>query len=208
MTWRLRTLHYAIDLVIPNDWKRGEMFVFGYGSLFDPASASQTLGRAISDDDLVDAVLLDYRRDWGIYIPVVFDETDEVDAQFLDIQTAQGHYTNGALLHVSDRELAILVGREAQYDLIDITDRTISAAAGSGQVMTFRGQEAFRAPSATRETVVPLRYRQRIDNAIARRGERFAQSFNASTLAATAPDREGPYRFADPAQANALNGRL
>ena len=48
--------------------------IFGYGSLISVSSISRTLSREVMARDLMPATLHGYQRDWGIAIPVIFDD--------------------------------------------------------------------------------------------------------------------------------------
>src|SRR5690606_4242253 len=102
----------------PHDERTPRMstYVFGYGSLVSPASAARSLGRELTIDGLPSALLTGHRRDWGIGVPVEFDDGFRTVATFLDVQPREGSAVRGALLRVTDDELRILAAREAQYD--------------------------------------------------------------------------------------------
>lgn len=182
------------------------LHVFGYGSLVAPESVSRSLGRPVDAAELPIALLHQHRRDWEIKIPVVFDDETRCDALFLDVAPRPGSFVNGVLVPVTEREFAVLRTREAQYDAVDVTDLVevvddAAAAPAPQRVIVFRGMAEHRRPSAAGVTaVVPERYRQMVDAAVATRGHAFVEQFAATTEAPSAPVKAGTYRFANAAQ--------
>ena len=174
------------------------MYVFGYGSLVSPASAARSLGREVAA--LPAARLGGHRRDWGIGVPVVFDDGTRATGAFLDVQPDPGSAVLGALLRVSAEELRILEAREAQYNAVDVTALVSTGASLDGPVLAFMGRAQHR---ATRNRTLPSRYLELVTAAVATRGEAFAAEFWATTAPADLPQHEGAYRFASPAQERA-----
>lgn len=174
------------------------MYVFGYGSLVSPASAARSLGRDVAA--LPAAHLRGHRRDWGIGVPLVFDDGTRATGAFLDVQPDPGSAVLGALLRVSPEELWILEAREAQYDAVAVTALISTAAELDGPVVAFMGRAEHR---ATPDLTLPSRYLELVTNAVATRGAAFAEEFWATTAPADLPQHEGGYRFADPTQERA-----
>ena len=170
-------------------------YVFGYGSLVSPASAARSLGREVGE--LRAAHLRDYRRDWGIGVPVVFDDGTRATGAFLDVQADPGSVVLGALLRVSEDELRVLAAREAQYNTVDVT-RAIAEEV-DGSVYAFVGRAEHRAG----DRMLPQRYIDLVAAAVSTRGEAYAAEFWATTEPADLPRRDGTYRFADPDQERA-----
>lgn len=177
------------------------MYLFAYGSILDPASAARTLGRAVVAADLVDAVVLNLRRDWGVYIPVRDEHGVEIDAAFLDVQPATGQYVNGALIALSDAELALMRRREAQYDAVEVTSDTVTDIASAGPVVTFMARPPFRVSRPGIRAAVPGRYRSRVETTVKARGAGFARRFADSTRPPQVGVFDGGYTFTDPDQA-------
>ena len=183
------------------------MYVFGYGSLVSASSVSRSLQRTVTEADLPAARLNGYRRDFGIGVPVAFDDGLRCIARFLDVQPAGDGSVLGALVHVTDAEFAVLATREAQYDAVDVTELIDvvgpggAAIAIDGPVIAFSGRAEHRRAGA--EDVLPQRYLDMVSEAVASRGAGFAAEFWQSTLAAELPRHSGSYRFADPAQEQA-----
>lgn len=177
------------------------MYLFAYGSILDPASAARTLGRPVAAADLTDAIVLNVQRDWGVYIPVRDENDDELDAAFLDVQPAPGHYVNGALIALSEDEFAMMRRREAQYDAIDVTGDTVTAIDLDRPVVTFMARAEFRKPRPGVRAAVPDRYRGLVEAMLEARGPVFDRHFAASTQPPEVGAFTGAYTFADPDQA-------
>lgn len=183
----------------PHDERTPRMstYVFGYGSLVSPASAARSLGRELTIDGLPSALLTGHRRDWGIGVPVEFDDGFRTVATFLDVQPREGSAVRGALLRVTDDELRILAAREAQYDAVDVTASIETDAPLDLPVVAFSGRAEHRAAG---DRVLPRRYLDLVTGAVADRGRAFADEFWATTADPADPIRDGSYRFQDGAQ--------
>jgi hypothetical protein len=180
------------------------VYVFVYGSLLDPASVSRTVQRPVTPDDLLDAVLLDHERDWGIRIPVQSVSLGgPVNARFLDVVPRPGAYVNGAVLAVSDADLRHLAAREAQYDVVDVSAQAIAPIPPGATVVTFRGRADHRHDRPGVRSAVPERYREWVERTVAGRGALFAERFARTTAAPPPESFPGEYTFSDPAQAAA-----
>lgn len=174
------------------------MYVFGYGSLVSPASASRTLLREV--DALPTARLAGHRRDWRIGAPIVFEDGTRATGGFLDVQPHPGSAVLGALLAVSPTQLRMLEGREAQYDTVEVTASISAEIDLAGPVFAFMGRAKHR---ANPDMVLPTHYLELVTDAVATRGEAFAEEFWATTAPAGLPTHDGSYRFADPKQERA-----
>jgi cation transport regulator ChaC len=120
-------------------------FVFGYGSLVDPASASSTLGHDIAADRFRIAGLAGWRRDWN----VGSDRTSHPERTFvradgseftgvtavLGLTPARAEICTGAVLPVTTDDLARLDMRERNYDRVDVTGRVAWAGAPTSRVV-------------------------------------------------------------------------
>lgn len=105
------------------------VWVFGYGSLVDPASFGQTLGRPLElDVDVFPAELTGFGRRWNYGVLHVTGRTtddDGVESErtivALGIVPAPEETVNGVVAWVSDEELVALDLRERHYDRVDVT---------------------------------------------------------------------------------------
>jgi dephospho-CoA kinase len=108
----------------------GRTWVFGYGSLVSPASLESTIGRPVTEADLVVAQLDGYGRRWnygsmhlrGDWIHEGTDVRQGLVVS-LGLVTADSESCNGVAVRVTDAELAALDWRERDYERTDVTDR-------------------------------------------------------------------------------------
>lgn len=202
--WKTRTVQNLADTSgSPLSAETGEqvpIFVFGYGSLVSGPSVSRTLRRHVAPHDLIPATLLGHRRDWGIAIPVIFDDGDVQLAAFLDVQPDVQARLNGVLIQVSEAELATLARREAQYEMTDVTGQIRASADVDGQVFTAQGRPEHRFDAVQGRIVLPKQYRRLVGDAVAARGPDFAEEFWRLTTPSPWAERDGGYRFHDPGQ--------
>lgn len=182
------------------------MYIFGYGSLINPESASGTLGRQISVEEMKIVKLEGYIRTWR-YIAWVRLRDDKsptaFPAVFLDLQPAQGSKVNGVLLQLSDEELANMDRREKGYDRIDVTKLIIPEP--DATVYTYVGsQERTRDVTGAR---VMAKYQHIVDEGLTLLGKEFKDQYYRSTLSHDFPIQQGDYQFVDPEQ-NEAAGRF
>lgn len=77
------------------------------------------------------------------------------------------------------------------------------APSGTARVFAFRGRAAHRTSDPARAAVVPARYRELVEAAVATRGPAFVEEFEVTMLPPTGPEKHGGYRFMDPDQESA-----
>ena len=180
------------------------MFVFSYGSLIIPDSASAAIGRSIQGNDLIDSVLIGFKRSWGGCSPIVFEENPDsvVNGAFYDIVSVNGAFVMGVLLEVSKDDLSQLVVREKQYDLLDVSSSIYCNKRLSGPIYTFIMKPALRINDNTPNSYIPLRYESRIDSAARNRGTHFFEHFVSTTIPSSLKRISGLYKFFDSEQQN------
>lgn len=94
-------------------------YLFGYGSLLSPESATRTLLRPVAAADLRPARLRGFRRTWTAAAEVFItggNAPGPHTALFLDLSPAPGVACNGVLLQVAEAEWARLDLRERMYE--------------------------------------------------------------------------------------------
>lgn len=105
-------------------------WVFGYGSLVSPASTAATIGRAVErTGGYHAATLVTYGRRWN-YGSLRQRARWTSDGRTIDdgvvvslgLERADDETANGAVIRVSDDELALLDRRESDYDRVEVTD--------------------------------------------------------------------------------------
>jgi len=183
-------------------------WVLGYGSLMDPRSTSQALGRTICDADLVPATLQGYTRSWTVGDRVRSESLDrELTALFLDATERSGTNMNATLVAVSNRELSRLERREKNYRLVNVTDAVrLSGGARPGpraRVVTFVGREECRIDSGAEagEIMVPRRYVEFMTRVARSLGEPVMTEMEAAVgQVSGVPGLDGAYVFVDSEQ--------
>ena len=184
------------------------MYVFGYGSLLDPALPTRVVGPA---------VLRGHRRVWGVAmdnresIPGYKRYVDgdgvapAVCVVFLDVVPDPGAWVNGAVIEVDDELAPGLDRRERNYERVDVGANTGSPAvqgantgfegtgpgAGDPPVWAFVGRSAGRARAArAREegiAVVSRSYLERVRADFAAFGPEMLEEFDRTTAAPGVP---------------------
>ena len=109
----------------------GSTWVFGYGSLVDPASLGRTLERPVTAGvDFLEADLTGWGRRWNYGVGHVSGTWRTSDGRMVDdgvivalgLIASRTERVNGIVARVSDLELAALDVRERDYDRVDVTD--------------------------------------------------------------------------------------
>lgn len=172
--------------------------VFGYGSLLNRASAERTLRRPLRTEDMAPAVLSGFARVWRAKERVWFEDLGaQASGVFLDIERREGAWTNGVVFEVSAQELDHLKLREKNYDCVDVTAHIESRS--SSQVYAFLSQDWAR--QGDPDVYVPQNYIQLVEQGCAEFGADFLVAYRRTTADNPFPVMRGPYRFADPVQA-------
>jgi cation transport regulator ChaC len=175
--------------------------VFGYGSLVSPASAAQSLGRPV---ELAGLVRVEgWRRRWTTYrnnhaVEKTFARPDGSIPPYvigLNIEpdpACEG--ANGALIEITDDEVARLDLRELRYDRIDVTEATRSldgALIGFDQVIAYTAKPEHYAPAPPEGAVVMAPYIRTVEAAFAELGadhlDRYRQTTDPPPVEAIEP---------------------
>lgn len=171
----------------------GRIAVFGYGSLVDPASAAQTLGRDVPQPE--PAVLRGWRRRWSIWRDnrahektFAIDPGGEVPAAILglNIERAERALLNGALVELSAPELERLDLREMRYDRVDVTGLAEPAGAFE-QVVAYTAKPQHLANGVPEGAVIMARYVRAVEAAFAALGDGELEAFRETTGPLPAP---------------------
>jgi len=172
-------------------------FVFGYGSLVNPKSIQRTLGREISEEDLLEARLSDHVRKWQLVDWVIIQDLNLeriIPAIFLDIVREQGKEVNGILFQLSEEELDKMDCSERNYDRIHISN--LIEPIVSDPVYMYVGKEKYTVPP--KESVVLAQYERLIEDGVSFWGNAFQQHYYESTLVHSFPRKDGKYVFISP----------
>jgi cation transport regulator ChaC len=168
-------------------------WVFGYGSLVSPMSVEQTIGRSVEmREGFAAARLAGYGRRWnygslrqraswngphgsvsgGIVVSLGIVVSDEV--------------CNGAVVRVTDDELALLDWRESDYQRTDVTDHVAVDQTGfSGTVVTYvprsSAVERYQRARDERRAAVRQSYVELVEQAFADLGGHEFDGYRSST---------------------------
>lgn len=176
----------------------GTTWVFGYGSLVDPASLGTTLQRSVTVGvDFVEAELAGWGRRWNYGVGHVVGSWRTATGALvsdgvivaLGLVASDTEHTNGIVARVTAEELAFLDVRERDYDRVDVTDAVTT--------------DAHRADGERVVTYVPRRSAiERYENArdAGRAGVRGTYwGLVDAAFAVLGPDRLERYRSSTPA---------
>ena len=149
------------------DFERGDpVYLFGYGSLVSRRSTEQTLGRRLTDGDgPIRARLRGYRRSWSAgsnresHPERTFVQADGTEfvgtVAVLGIDEAPEASCLGAVVRIRPADVAAMLVRERNYQLIDVSDRVCwPGKPDACSVHTFRPSEASRARLTRADLVV------------------------------------------------------
>lgn len=155
--------------------------VFGYGSLVDPRSAAETLGRPIARP--VPARLAGHVRTWtlgrdNLRSEKTFARPDGSLPRFclgLNLEpNERSAAPNGALIEVTEAELERLDLREMRYDRVEVTEAVTgpdAPAAGFDSVFAYRARPEHHHPAPPAGAVLLASYVRAVEAAFARLGD-------------------------------------
>jgi len=145
--------------------------VFGYGSLVSSESAAITLGRQV---ELLPADLGGWKRRFSqARDNLTCEKTFELEGGrrpewILGLNVEPGEDeagpVNGAVIELTDEELARLAIREIRYDALDVTEE-VSGAGMPDRVWTFAAKEGHFAPKPPKDAVILATYARAVEGA-------------------------------------------
>lgn len=179
--------------------------LFGYGSLINLESASRTLKRTLSVNDVTTAMLTGYERSWSLWDNALADSLERaVKGVFLNVMPAADASLNGVVIDVSDDEMGYFLLREKNYDCTDITDRLIldKDIATDFKAFTFVGKKDYLAIAPAAEYYIFSRYIDIVNTGVKAFGDEFANMYDNTTRPAQFPIIPGTYSFIEASQQN------
>lgn len=172
-------------------------WVFGYGSLVSPESMGTTIGRPVlRSDGFVASVLHGFRRSWNygsLRQRATWDGANgRIEAGIvvsLGLVPASDDSTNGAIVRVTERELAALDRRESDYDRVEVTDRieVLPDVDRSAPVRVYTylprpsAIERYETARLRRRAAVKQGYVELVEAAFSALGERQVERYRSST---------------------------
>jgi dephospho-CoA kinase len=171
-----------------------ELWVFGYGSLVDPASFSATIGRDLRPGvDFFEAELAGFGRRWNYGVmhvratgPGPDGGMTEYTLVALGIVPAAGETVNGIVGRVDRVELAALDDRERHYDRVDVTAATTHHAPEvDGRIVVYvprrEAVEHYERARDARRAAIAQRYWDLVDRAFHAFGPQAHARYHRST---------------------------
>jgi len=171
------------------------MYLFGYGSLINPNSIQRTLGREITVDNLIEALIHDYVRKWQLVDWVIIEENNKekpIPAIFLDIVRQPGAMTNGILIPILEDEINKMDKRERNYDRVNVSNLIDPSI--SEYIFTYIGKKEHTIPP--KESCVLIEYEKIIEEGFNFWNKAFKQQYYESTIPHKFPLKKGKYTFA------------
>ena len=176
------------------------MYLFGFGSLINLASAQKSFKRVLTQNDLKPVKIKGYERVWNAIESIAFEE-EKVNGIFLNIQKNKDSILNGVVIEISNEELEVLKLREKNYSCIvikraDVLDETINSdliafMTTNKEKIAFIGQK---------DSFIPKKYVEVVKEALKNYDEDFKKGFEKTFENYPFPLKEGFYTFTDPNQ--------
>ena len=163
-------------------------YIFGYGSLINPISVSETLGRKVK---LTPAILNNHYRTWTASVNVITSKGLE-QARFLDLSNENGTFCNGVVFQIYDYETKYLDCREQGYSKkeIDISTfkehkpKTVTAT-------TYLMTDNCKSSTGS----LPTKYKAIVEKGLSHYNKSFKQTFLSTTEIYCGKYMKDKYRF-------------
>ena len=179
------------------------MYLFGFGSLINLASAQKSFKRVLTQNDLKPVKIKGYERVWNAIESIAFEE-EKVNGVFLNIQKNKNSILNGVVIEISNEELEVLKLREKNYSCITISSNNILNKDFKDDLIAFMTtNEEKIAKQNDKNSFIPLKYIDILNEGLKNYDESFVNNFKICLQNMPFPIKEGIYTFSDPIQHNA-----
>jgi hypothetical protein len=176
------------------------MYLFGFGSLINLASAQKSFERVLTQNDLIPVKIKGYKRVWNALESIVFDK-ECVDGVFLNIQKDENSILYGVVIEISQKELEILKLREKNYSCITIKTQDILSQNIKNDLTAFMTTNPKKIASlGSSNCFIPSKYIDVVKNALENYDEDFKKNFKEIFQNYPFAIKEGNYTFLDPIQ--------
>ena len=177
------------------------MYLFGFGSLINLASAQKSFKRALSQDDLIPVKIKGYERVWNALESIQFEE-EKVNGVFLNIQKNENSIWDGGVIEISQEELEILKLREKNYSCITIKSTDVINKNFDSDLIAFMTtNEKKIAKLGDLNTYIPNKYIDVVKEALKNYDDDdFVKGFEKTFTNYPFILKEGSYIFTDPVQ--------
>ena len=176
------------------------MYLFGFGSLINLASAQKSFKRVLSQDDLIPVKIKGYERVWNALESIQFEE-EKVNGVFLNIQKNENSTLYGVVIEISQEELEILKLREKNYSCITIKSSDVINKVFDTDLIDFMttNEEKLGKVGDT-NTYIPNKYIDVVKEALKNYDDDFVKGFEKTFTNYPFILKEGSYIFTDPVQ--------
>lgn len=176
------------------------MYLFGFGSLINLASAQKSFKRVLTQNDLISVKIKGYERVWNAVESIEFED-GIVNGVFLNIQKNENSILYGVVIKITEEELEILKLREKNYSCITIKKESILTKNIDDDLIAFMTtKEDKLAKKDDKNSFIPLKYTQIVKNALENYDEEFKENFKQIFENYPFALKAGDYTFTDPIQ--------
>lgn len=176
------------------------MYLFGFGSLINLASAQKSFKRVLTQNDLISVKIKGYERVWNAVESIEFED-GIVNGVFLNIQKNENSILYGVVIKITEEELDVLKFREKNYSCITIKKESILTKNIDDDLIAFMTtKEDKLAKKDDKNSFIPLKYTQIVKNALENYDEEFKQNFKHIFENYPFALKAGDYTFTDPIQ--------
>ncbi|MCG3678337.1 hypothetical protein L5F07_03600 [Aliarcobacter butzleri] len=177
------------------------MYLFGFGSLINLASAQKSFKRVLTQKDLIPVKIKGFKRVWNALENIKFEDNMEVNGVFLNIQEKKDAILYGVMIKITQEELEILKLREKNYSCIKIKkDDVLSQNAQEDLIAFMTTKEEKIGKVGDVNTFIPKKYIQIVNEALKNYDEEFKDNFKETLNNLPFPLKDGDYSFTDPIQ--------
>lgn len=176
------------------------MYLFGFGSLINLASAQKSFKRVLTQNDLISVKIKGYKRVWNAVESIEFED-GIVNGVFLNIQKNENSILYGVVIKITEEELDVLKLREKNYSCITIKKESILTKNIDDDLIAFMTtKEDKLAKKDDKNSFIPLKYTQIVKNALENYDEEFKENFKQIFENYPFALKAGDYTFTDPIQ--------
>lgn len=176
------------------------MYLFGFGSLINLASAQKSFKRVLTQNDLISVKIKGYERVWNAVESIEFED-GIVNGVFLNIQKNENSILYGVVIKITEEELDVLKLREKNYSCISIKKESILTKNIDDDLIAFMTtKEDKLAKKDDKNSFIPLKYTQIVKNALENYDEEFKENFKQIFENYPFALKAGDYTFTDPIQ--------
>lgn len=177
------------------------MYLFGFGSLINLASAQKSFKRVLTQKDLIPVKIKGFKRVWNALENIKFEDNMEVNGVFLNIQEKKDAILYGVMIKITQEELEILKLREKNYSCIKIKKEDVLSQNAQEDLIAFMTtKEEKIGKVGDINTFIPKKYIQIVNEALKNYDEEFKDNFKETLNNFPFALKDGDYSFTDPIQ--------